>query len=193
MGAQLCPTDRLPSPAAVTRSINKHIIAWGKLQTCFNDWQEKRVLIISTNWHAGPRRRNVPWALIWFCGLRLKQAKLCMCVCVCVCVYQVEGCLEMTELHTCLWLWSAYGKHSKSEGNRKYPPSDTNKFNKRRSLSRHLGAFPRRASRTLSIPSPNFPSNPICSVEWEQNRSVARRPTPSSAGVSTGDVLPKCI
>lgn len=63
---------------------------------------------------------------------------------VCVCVYQVEGCLEMTELHTCLWLWSAYGKHSKSEGNRKYPPSDTNKFNKRRSLSRHLGAFPRR-------------------------------------------------
>ncbi len=71
--------------------------------------------------------------VLWSATVQFKQSKLleCVSVCVCVCVYQVEGCLEMTELQMCLWLWSAYGKHSKSEGNQKYPPSDTNKFNKR--------------------------------------------------------------
>ena len=46
-------------------------------------WQEKRVLIISTKSHAGPRRRNVPWALIWFLRSATQTGQtLHMCVCV---------------------------------------------------------------------------------------------------------------
>lgn len=87
----------------------------------------------------------------------------------------------MTELHTCLWLWSAHGKHTKSEGNKKYPPSDTTRFINADHSAAILEPFTASARRhTLSFQSPHFPSAPTA-------QSLENEPICGSAGVLTVD------
>lgn len=117
--------------------------------------------------------------------------RVCPCVSLRVCIRWEEAWKWLNCTHVC-GCGQHMGNIPRARGNKKYP-SDTNKVNKRRSLSIHLRAFYRKSNVQVNIT--HFPFKVPIFLELRQEKrkepdllSWHVQLTPSSKGGLTGDV-----
>lgn len=125
------------------------------------------------------------------CIVQTTQTGLvCVRVCPCACASGGRKLGNDWTAHMFAVVVSMWETFQEQGGNKKYP-SDTNKVNKRRSLSIHLRAFYRK--RNVQVNITHFPLRVPIFLELRQEKreepDLSRSQlTPSSKGGLTGDV-----